>query len=329
MRLLLLLFAFALCTAAGQERVRDWIARHAIPLKTVEPGNGTADLQPLRTLIGDARIVALGEATHGTSEFFQLKHRMVELLVGEMGFTVFAIENTIPEAERLNQYIIDGKGDPEALLKGLYACWNTREVLAMVRWMRAFRASGKGQIEFTGFDEQTPGKPVNPAQRDATMARNIRAIVERKPGAKVILWAHNGHVETGEDFRHKQMGRWLREWYGGELVVFGFAFHEGRFRALAEGAGVREFHVGPAPEGSADAVLASAGIPLFALDLRLDPGAGAVAKWFREPHLTRSIGAIFFESNPSSYLDDVILPDSYDAVLFIAKTTASRQAGLK
>jgi erythromycin esterase-like protein len=326
---LLFLLALGVSGAAAQEPVRDWIAKHAIPLKTVEPGRGTSDLQAFREIIGDARIVALGEATHGTREFFQLKHRLVELLVAEMGFSIFAIENTIPEAERLNEYIVHGRGDPEALLKGLYGCWNTREVLAMVQWMRAFNASGKGQIEFTGFDEQTPGKPVNVLQRDATMARNVKTILDRKPGAKVIVWAHNGHVQAGADPQHKQMGRYLREWYGADLVVFGFAFHEGRFRALQQGAGVREFQVGPAPPGTADAMLASVGLPLFALDLRLDTGIGAVSKWFREPHRTRSIGAIFFESNPATYLADLILPDSYDVVLFIAKTTASIPAGLK
>ena len=56
----------------------DWIRASAIPLATVEAGNGFSDLEPLRRIIGDARIVSLGEATHGTREFFQLKHRRSE-----------------------------------------------------------------------------------------------------------------------------------------------------------------------------------------------------------------------------------------------------------
>lgn len=47
-----------------------------IPIRTVEAGNGFEDLEPLRETIGDARVVAPGEATQGTREFFQLKHRM-------------------------------------------------------------------------------------------------------------------------------------------------------------------------------------------------------------------------------------------------------------
>src|SRR5207244_1135095 len=50
-----------------------WIRNTAIPVNGATPGQDYADLQPLKNLIGNARIVALGEATHGTSEFFQMK----------------------------------------------------------------------------------------------------------------------------------------------------------------------------------------------------------------------------------------------------------------
>ena len=77
---------------AGPEEVQTWISKHAIPLDTVEAGHGFEDMQPLKAVIGNARIVAIGEATHGTREFFQFKHRMFEFLVREMNFTVFGME---------------------------------------------------------------------------------------------------------------------------------------------------------------------------------------------------------------------------------------------
>lgn len=134
-----------------------WIRDHAIELKTSEPGRGLEDLMPLKELIGDARIVALGEGTHGTHEFFQMKHRLVEFLASEMGFTIFSIEASMPEAYRLNDFVLTGEGDPKELIKGMYFwIWNTQEVLDMVLWMREFNNSGKGRIEFTGFDMLTP-----------------------------------------------------------------------------------------------------------------------------------------------------------------------------
>jgi erythromycin esterase-like protein/beta-lactamase regulating signal transducer with metallopeptidase domain len=137
--------------------IEQAIAAQGIRLETVEAGHGFADMQPLKDLVGNARIVALGEATHGTREFFQLKHRMLEFLATEMGFNIFSIEANLPEAYRVNDYVLKGQGDPKQLLKGMYFwTWDTEEVLDMILWIREFNKSGKGRVEFTGFDMQTP-----------------------------------------------------------------------------------------------------------------------------------------------------------------------------
>jgi len=153
---------FVVVTCVGQSPGPDvaglaWLRANAVPLTTVEAGSGFADLVKLKAAIGDARIVSLGESTHGTREIFQAKHRLVEYLASELGFTIFSIEANMPEAYRLNDYVLQGKGDSKTLLQGMYFwTWNTEEVLAMIEWMRAFNQSGKGRIEFTGFDIQTP-----------------------------------------------------------------------------------------------------------------------------------------------------------------------------
>jgi hypothetical protein len=155
MRLLLGLLLALPAWCADNTPVVDWIRAKAVRLATPEAGHGFDDMQPLKKVIGDARIVELGEATHGTREFFQLKHRMLEFLATQMGFTIFSIEANMPEAYRLNEYVLTGKGDPKALLAGMYFwTWNTEEVLDMIQWMRQFNASGKGRVEFTGFDMQ-------------------------------------------------------------------------------------------------------------------------------------------------------------------------------
>src|SRR5436190_17031509 len=155
-------------TASGQQSdpMTEWIRANAIRLSTTEAGHGFADMQALKPLIGNARIVSLGEATHGTREFFQLKHRMLEFLSTEMGFTIFSIEANMPEAYRLNDYVLNGTGDPAELLRGMYFwTWNTEEVLDMIRWMRAFNASGRGRVQFTGFDMQTHTVALDIVQR--------------------------------------------------------------------------------------------------------------------------------------------------------------------
>ncbi len=140
---------------ATPDSVARWLASHAIRLRAVEAGNGFDDMQPLKQLVGAARVVALGEATHGTREFFQLKHRMLEFLVTEMGFTVFGIEATMPEAFAINDYLLTGNGDPARALAGLYYwAWNTEEVLGMITWMRQYNADPghAKKVKFYGFD---------------------------------------------------------------------------------------------------------------------------------------------------------------------------------
>lgn len=710
----------------------DWIKANAVRLQTPEAGNGFADMQPLKKIVGNARIVSLGEATHGSREFFQLKHRMLEFLASEMGFTIFSIEANMPEAYRLNDYVLNGNGDPARLLKGMYFwTWDTQEVLEMIRWMREFNKSGKGRVQFTGFDMQTPtvameivndfvakydaafletlrkasgeakaaqappgppfglatatfpievaagkrirysgyiktqgitrkwaglwwrvdgksgilafdnmenrgatgttdwkryeidlqvpkdatninfgalhsgdgsawfdglsvtvdgepyqektkfdfefesstpvgfytagashqvkldkkiahsgnqsllmryappppnadggavataafpadsaaGKRVRlsgyiktsqvtqgfaglwlridgpsgvlafdnmaergvtgttdwqrfdielpvaaeakrvvfgalfPANgtgwfdslklevdgapypgsenvaldfeaatpvgfntpkvgndyqvqidsevfqagkqslrmkyvgapalervfpkvaiaswqavvqhlqqsrslytkqgvadrdlewviqnarvvvqsiqsrttevsRDQSMADNIKWILDQNPGAKIVLWAHNGHVAASDIVGYKPMGVSLREMFPKEMVVFGFAFNQGSFQAIEQGKGLRDFTVSPAPAGSLDATLAATEIPLFAIDLRTAPKNSAVETWLSQPHKSRNIGALFGDDLDNRFLIDVPAAKSFDALLFVERTTAARK----
>jgi erythromycin esterase len=146
-------------TSSVAPEIQAWrLHEHAIPFDTAEPNDDFSDLQALKDIIGKARIVSLGEATHGTSEFFKMKHRLLKFLVEEMSFTAFAIEATMPEAFFVNDYVHTGKGDPARLLSGLYFwTWNTQEVLDMILWMRQYnqQTSGPG-VSFFGFDMQTP-----------------------------------------------------------------------------------------------------------------------------------------------------------------------------
>ena len=159
--LLLVALAVACAERPATPGEVDWIRNKAVVLETVEPGHGFADLAALKPLVGNARIVALGEPTHGSREVFQMKHRLLEYLVEELGFTDFSIEANMPEAFRVGRYVVDGDGDPRALIRGMYFwTWSTEEVYEMVRWMRKHnldaRTRGRDAVRFTGFDVQTP-----------------------------------------------------------------------------------------------------------------------------------------------------------------------------
>jgi erythromycin esterase len=145
----------------------NWLREHAIPVRTVAAESGLDDLQAVGSMVGDSRIVALGEATHGSREFFQMKHRMIEYLVKEKGFHVFAIEAGWASANELNAYVQSKPGAAnqpanarQLLRKYAYLMWpwRTEEVLELIEWMRDYnnRPTTKVKVQFTGFDMQEP-----------------------------------------------------------------------------------------------------------------------------------------------------------------------------
>lgn len=138
-------------------QVISWIESNAIPVNSVNAGSDFEDLQPLKQILMDVRYVGLGEATHSTREFFQMKHRMLEFLVKEMGFTIFAIESSFGGCKNINDYVLYGKGDAHtALASQGFWIWDTEEVIEMIEWMRTYNLSvpEDKKVKFTGFDIQ-------------------------------------------------------------------------------------------------------------------------------------------------------------------------------
>lgn len=138
--------------------VKTWIQQHAFPFQTAEPGSSDDDLQPLMHIVGDASIVGVGEATHGAHELFTMKQRILEFLVNKMGFTIFAMENGWDASRQINNYILTGNGDINAMVHDdLYGAWQTQEFLELIEWMRAYDAdpTHTTKVQFMGIDPWT------------------------------------------------------------------------------------------------------------------------------------------------------------------------------
>jgi erythromycin esterase len=167
-----------------------------------------------------------------------------------------------------------------------------------------------------------------PGIRDSSMAENIRWILNvENPGSKMVVWAHNGHVATWAPEHTPSMGSCLRSMFGSKMVVVGFAFNQGSFRAielpLPSQQGLHEFTLGPAPSGSLDSALASTGLSIAAIDLRTIPKAGPVADFFAQPRATRSIGGGFAYPLERSAIVSQEVPRLYDALIFVDSTTST------
>ncbi|MFF8018553.1 erythromycin esterase family protein [Streptomyces sp. NPDC007929] len=131
--------------------------RGAHPLRTTGPRGDLGDLRPLGRMVGDARVVGLGEATHSSHEFFTLKHRVLRYLVEHKGFRTFALETSWSTGLRLDAYVRTGEGDPRRIMReefqDTYAWWNTDEYLALIEWMRAYNLRHpRDQLRFMGDD---------------------------------------------------------------------------------------------------------------------------------------------------------------------------------
>ena len=133
---------------------------HAIR-RTAHPLVGAPeDFDPLLALVGDARFVLIGEASHGTHEFYRIRAEITKRLIREKGFTSVAVEADWPDAYRVNRYVRDRGSDTDATeaLGGFRRfpqwMWRNADVLDFVGWLRAHNDGlpEAAQVGFYGLD---------------------------------------------------------------------------------------------------------------------------------------------------------------------------------
>jgi erythromycin esterase-like protein len=126
--------------------------------EVAHPLTGTAtDYDPLMELIGDARLVLLGEASHGTHEFYQARVDITKRLIIEKGFTAIAVEADWPDAYRVNRYVRGVNDDPTGreALAGFQRfpvwMWRNIDVLNFIEWLRQYNTTLPENARKVGF----------------------------------------------------------------------------------------------------------------------------------------------------------------------------------
>lgn len=116
-----------------------------------------ADLAPLLDRIGDARVVLIGEASHGTSEFYQMRARITQALIEQKGFGIVAAEADWPDAARIDHYV--RHRDAPASGWSAFArfptwMWRNRETQVFVDWLHQWNATrdNERRTAFYGLD---------------------------------------------------------------------------------------------------------------------------------------------------------------------------------
>ncbi len=186
---------------AFSNKQMQWLEKAAAPLFSVDavpPGTPAAfkDLKTFGEIVGDARIIALGEATHGTSEFFRLKNRLLSYAVEQLGVRVFAIEDNQLVVEKVNNYVLEGIGTARGCMYGMFGVWQNQEVLDLIKWIRAYNVKHPAdKVAFRGFDVQNLDLPLDSLSRflkqqdTALLATVTDLLADLKNGAPNIYMA--------------------------------------------------------------------------------------------------------------------------------------------
>lgn len=135
------------------EKTKSEIADACEPFNSVE----TADLDPLLKRIGDSRVVLIGEATHGTAEFYKMRNRITAELIEKKGFKFVAIEGDWPDAARIDHFVRHFEYPPSewtAFARFPTWMWRNYEVREFVDWLRLHNAdlSPDFRVAFHGLD---------------------------------------------------------------------------------------------------------------------------------------------------------------------------------
>jgi erythromycin esterase len=382
-------------TPADITRLNQQIA----PITAVRAGSGFTDLAPLAAVVAKARVVGLGESTHGTHEVFQLKHRLLEYLVTQQGFTTLALEVDYGYAETLNDYLQTGAGDSLTVHKAVgFDVWDTTEFWDMVKWMRAYNQQHATKIRYVGIDMQNPkpnllrleyfatqradtvlGRRVRelratyaaldkasaatklrlvrlsdelvkhlqavaaPAAiqqhgqvlrqragyeqaangilfRDQAMATNLAWLLQQEPAAKVVVWAHNIHIQ--HDKSYPLMGQYIAKQLGPAYVAVGFATGHGTASVFNPDGSAQPLVLAPPLPDSFEAWLDQATPPNYFLNLSR---SAASDKWLTKSRKFRNIG---FNVPPGGaevqFMAYPPLSKAFDALFYLHETSASQ-----
>jgi len=161
------------------------------------------------------------------------------------------------------------------------------------------------------------------------MARNIEWLAkDAYPGEKIVVWGHNALVGFAPGEPERSVGTWLREEFGEQIYVTGFALHRGDLLAIGvqngTSYGVAKQTIPESVEGNGDSVFSAAGMPVFFLDLRTVPADTSLGRWLAEAHSFLEVGTLWNRDDPQSNSRVRTMAKCYDGLIFLEEGHAAR-----
>lgn len=194
--------AVAAPAAAGTDEgeFSRWARQTMQPIASLEMNAAQSDLTRLRSIIGDSRIVLLGESQHFAREPLAFRNRVFKYLVEQMGFTAIFLESGITESRVVHDYVLGAPGDlSSALSQGISWTFDLLPQNAeLVRWMRDYNADPRHPRKLQLYGIDVAGSLSNPtARRSADTALNeaLRYLQRVDPGEVAALKARLAPVD--------------------------------------------------------------------------------------------------------------------------------------
>jgi len=155
----LMIFALLFSTFFHSQNTdeRNYLRKFIYPLQSHNPDIGfKEDSLVFNRFFADARMIGLGEASHGSDEIFKIKDKLTRYILMKNNGGVFSIESPMPKAMLLNEYIVNGKKTGKEYVMNLDSwIYQTNEILDMTEWMKKYNDGNTSKITFTGFDMTT------------------------------------------------------------------------------------------------------------------------------------------------------------------------------
>ena len=291
-----------------QQASLSWINNNGHELKP-DSAPANEDLTFLLKELKDKRVVGLGEASHGTHEFYMQKGRMIRYLITNGGFRSLAFEFPQPIIVPINNYLNTGKGNLKDLMRDM-ALYSTEEIYQLFEWIRDYNISkaSEDRVMLIGLDNENYWS--DPLTRDKWMAENLISWQQANK-TKSIVWTHNVHLVKDTTSNYQSMGYHLKQQFGNKFYAIGFDTYEGTVNVL--NGDEFEPHTFQSGENSFSATLAQAKHHSFFLPF---PDDSPIAE------VTSFITNIY--SNWQEFKPLPIKPGAdFDALVFIRNTTAS------
>lgn len=156
---------------APMTELTRWFEQHAAQLTTTDPAADLEDLRPLDDLVGDARVLAIGEGAHFVEEFAQVRARVLRYLVERHGFSVLLAEYGFESGYTADAWL-QGDGEPDDLID-IGGALATGINAMLLRWLRDYNATAPQAVGFGGIDlpiDASPLPVLDPLQEFLTRA---------------------------------------------------------------------------------------------------------------------------------------------------------------